>query len=300
MTNYRNDRTEVLESDANPNVKRWRRLATDPRFVKKAGATLLEGAHLAECYFQTGLPVTNLLVAQSANAEARHWVETYERERGLRPRVVADRLWQTLSPVEHGVGIMLEVPVPKTKDVDFSREDVLYLDGVQDAGNVGTLIRTAVAAGFRTIAASPKTAGFYAPKVMRAGMGAHSSSKTARSTSLPSATKERFSPRTPAAAKTSSRRTTMRRGPSAGFSARKARACRRKPSPKRSAAFIFRSKKPAKASTSGRPRPCVSLTCAADALPAVDRAQRPKHCHSKGENHAGISIRERHAPLFRP
>ena len=121
MTNYRNDRTEVLESDANPNVKRWRRLATDPRFVKKAGATLLEGAHLAECYFQTGLPVTNLLVAQSANAEARHWVETYERERGLRPRVVADRLWQTLSPVEHGVGIMLEVPVPKTEDVDFSR-----------------------------------------------------------------------------------------------------------------------------------------------------------------------------------
>ena len=172
MTNYRNDRTEVLESDANPNVKRWRRLATDPRFVKKAGATLLEGAHLAECYVQTGLPVTNLLVAQSANAEARHWVETYERERGLRPRVVADRLWQTLSPVEHGVGIMLEVPVPKTEDVDFSREDVLYLDGVQDAGNVGTLIRTAVAAGFRTIASSPKTAGFYAPKVMRAGMGA--------------------------------------------------------------------------------------------------------------------------------
>lgn len=177
MTNYRNDRTKVLESDANPNVKRWRRLATDPRFVKKAGATLLEGAHLAECYFQTGLPVTNLLVAQSANAEARHWVETYERERGLRPRVVADRLWQTLSPVEHGVGIMLEVPVPKTEDVDFSREDVLYLDGVQDAGNVGTLIRTAVAAGFRTIAASPKTAGFYAPKVMRAGMGAHFGAK---------------------------------------------------------------------------------------------------------------------------
>ena len=48
---------------------------------------------------------------------------------------------------------------------------------MQDAGNVGTLIRTAVAAGFRTIAGSPKTAGFWAPKVMRAGMGAHFGAK---------------------------------------------------------------------------------------------------------------------------
>lgn len=165
---------DVIASDANPKIRRWRRLATDPRFVKKEGATLLEGAHLAESYFATGRPVKALLVAENANAEALYWAERYEAERGLVRRVIAAGLWQTLSPVEHGVGIQLEIPVPTARVGESVRTaDILYLDGVQDAGNVGTLIRTAVAAGFRTIVGSPKTAGFYTPKVLRAGMGAH-------------------------------------------------------------------------------------------------------------------------------
>lgn len=165
--------TDRIESETNPRVRRWRRLATEPRFVKKEGMTLLEGAHLAECYWKTQKPVARLILSDRATEEGRLWADRYRSTRGLDPLVVAECVYRTFSPVEHGVGVMLEVPVPETSMPDRFTSDVLYLDGVQDAGNVGTLIRTAVAAGFSMIVASPKTAGFYTPKVLRAGMGAH-------------------------------------------------------------------------------------------------------------------------------
>lgn len=86
-----------------------------------------------------------------------------------------DQLFEEISPVEHGAGIMIEIDLPEKPAADdrIRKSDVLYLDGVQDAGNAGTLIRTAVASGVRVIAASRKTASLWAPKVMRSAMGAH-------------------------------------------------------------------------------------------------------------------------------
>ena len=169
---------KFIESEANAKFKRWKKLARDARAVRKERATLMEGIHLMQVALESGCRVNAVLIdADRATREARELALELCRKSGADLFALSPALYDQLSPVEHGVGIMLEVPVPKTEDVDFSREDVLYLDGVQDAGNVGTLIRTAVAAGFRTIAASPKTAGFYAPKVMRAGMGAHFGAK---------------------------------------------------------------------------------------------------------------------------
>lgn len=92
--------------------------------------------------------------------------------------MLARRLYDQISPVENGVGCMCELSIPEAPAAgSWSEDDVLYLDGVQDAGNVGTLIRTAVAAGFRTIAANVGTASIWSPKVMRAGMGAHLSAR---------------------------------------------------------------------------------------------------------------------------
>jgi TrmH family RNA methyltransferase len=51
--------------------------------------------------------------------------------------------------------------------------DIVYLDGVQDPGNVGTLLRTAAAAGITTVIAGPATAFVWSPRVLRAAMGAH-------------------------------------------------------------------------------------------------------------------------------
>ncbi len=165
----------IIESDANPRMKRWRKLAKEARAVKREGATLIEGIHLAESALENPKIAVDavLLSEKTATDEALDLAEALMREKDARVYVLADRLYDELAPVEHGVGIMCEMPVPKTDALDFGSADVLYLDGIQDAGNAGTLIRTAVAAGFRTIAASPGTAQLWAPKVLRAGMGAH-------------------------------------------------------------------------------------------------------------------------------
>ena len=172
--------TEILiESEANARFKRWKKLAHEARAVKKEGATLLEGIHLCEVVLGSDAGVSAILIDdQRATTEARELAYQCALKKGAKCYVLTSSLYDQLSPVEHGVGVMCEVAVPKRADVaDWAKADVLYLDGVQDAGNAGTLIRTAVAAGVRVIAASPSTAILWSPKVMRAAMGAHFGAK---------------------------------------------------------------------------------------------------------------------------
>ena len=163
-----------IESESNPRYKRWKKLATESRAVKKEGATLLEGAHLCETALANrSTRVAALLVNESPNAEAQALVARAQAQ-GMALFTLKNSLFQALSPVEHGIGIMMEIAVPVlTIDSLDAMQSLLYLDGVQDTGNAGTLIRTAVAAGVKTIVTSPSTVQLWTPKVLRAGMGAH-------------------------------------------------------------------------------------------------------------------------------
>lgn len=165
----------AVESDANPRFKRWKRLALEPRAVKRERATLLEGLHLlGVVHDDPEAKVEALMISEAANAEARALAEALAQKRGLRLYRLAKRLYDQISPVENGVGCMCELAIPEAPEAaQWAEDDVLYLDGVQDAGNVGTLIRTAAAAGFPTIVCNIGTASVWSPKVMRAGMGAH-------------------------------------------------------------------------------------------------------------------------------
>src|SRR5262249_47037635 len=80
-------------------------------------------------------------------------------------------LFERLSPVERGSGMLLVVPVPEPGPVVTG--DALYLDGVQDPGNAGALLRIAAAASVRTILAGPGTVALWSPKVLRGAQGAH-------------------------------------------------------------------------------------------------------------------------------
>ncbi len=169
----------LIESEANSRFKRWKKLAHEARAVKKEGATLLEGIHLCEVVLGADAQVSAVILDdQRATDEARALAYQCAEAKGAKCYALSSALYDQLSPVEHGVGVMCEVAVPQRAEVaDWANVDVLYLDGVQDAGNAGTLIRTAVAAGVRVIAASPSTAILWTPKVMRAAMGAHFGAK---------------------------------------------------------------------------------------------------------------------------
>ena len=169
----------LINSAVNENVKRWRRISENPRGAKKAGSTLAEGIHLAEMICEKHAQALLVILREHGlTREAADLAERVSEKTGARMLVVADKLYDAVCPVENGSGLMVEVAASSAeRPAKPIAEDALYLDGVQDAGNMGTLIRTALAAGVRHIAASCGSAGFWAPKVLRAGMGAHFTAK---------------------------------------------------------------------------------------------------------------------------
>ena len=84
-----------------------------------------------------------------------------------------DALFGALSQVEQGVALLFVIDVPPVAAVDRIERSCVMLDRIQDPGNVGSILRTAAAAGIVDIYASRGCASAWSPKVLRAGMGAH-------------------------------------------------------------------------------------------------------------------------------
>jgi TrmH family RNA methyltransferase len=82
-------------------------------------------------------------------------------------------LFESVSTVEHGAGIIAAVTTPRESLPPRVSEDCLLLEHVQDPGNMGSMLRSAAAAGVRRVFCSPRTVYAWSPKVLRAGQGAH-------------------------------------------------------------------------------------------------------------------------------
>jgi TrmH family RNA methyltransferase len=164
----------VITSPDNPLVRRLKRLAGSARECRALGRTLIEGAHLLQAAQQSSALLHTLVLRDGgATAEALVLAERVRAGPGVKSVVLAPALYDAISPVEHGAGVLAEIEIPRSSLPDRIDEDSIYLDGVQDPGNVGTLLRTAAAAGVRHVLAGPGCAYPWSPRVMRAGMGAH-------------------------------------------------------------------------------------------------------------------------------
>jgi TrmH family RNA methyltransferase len=163
-----------IASAANPQYKAWLKLARDPRAVRAQRITLAEGAHLADAALAAGVPIDTVLVRAGGAGAQRDAV--LSRLAHLPAVQLAAPLFDALGLVEHGIGLALVLPVPAESagPLDGALSgDALYLDGVQEPGNAGALLRVAAAAGLRHVLASPATTALWAPKVMRGAQGAH-------------------------------------------------------------------------------------------------------------------------------
>ena len=96
-----------IESDANPRLKRWRRLALEAKAVRREGATVLEGIHLLQTVLEHPEVKINavMLPEGRATAEAKALAERAAQTAGTRLYVLSDRLYDAISPVENGVGV---------------------------------------------------------------------------------------------------------------------------------------------------------------------------------------------------
>jgi len=163
---------KAISSPANPAFKAWLRLATHPREARVQRRALAEGLHLAQAALDAAMAVEAVLLRQGARGIDADGLAAAAVATGASGYELAPALYDCIAPVEHGAGLMFLVTVPELPLPVKAPRDLLYLDGVQDPGNVGTLLRTAAAAGIHDVLASPATAAFWAPKTLRAGQGA--------------------------------------------------------------------------------------------------------------------------------
>lgn len=157
-----------ISSRDNALLKDLRRLAQDSTAYRKQGRVWLEGDHLCRAALQRGQqPSHAVFQASFWDAHAHAW----DGDIG-RIVIVDDALFATLSGLESPARMGFVLPLPATPGLDPQAASVV-LDGLQDAGNVGTILRSAGAFGFRQVLALKGTAALWSPKVLRAGMGAH-------------------------------------------------------------------------------------------------------------------------------
>ena len=179
-----------IQSRDNAQYKQLRQWASSAQARRKSGMTLLDGVHLCEAWLQhRGVPAL-CVVAESAlsHPEVAALVAQCESNANSNAKsnstagvaecvMLPDALFTPLGQVEHGVGILFAVKVPDAASIGHASPSLqnaaLLLDSVQDPGNLGTILRTAAAAGIQQIYCGPGTAAVWSPKVLRAGMGAH-------------------------------------------------------------------------------------------------------------------------------
>jgi TrmH family RNA methyltransferase len=153
----------------NPKLQHLRKLAQDGGAYRKLGGVWLEGDHLAHAALQRGVRPALALITDAAAADASMRALAGEASKVL---VVSAALFKTVSGLESPAQIGFELALPAQPRIE-SQADSVVLDRLQDAGNVGTILRSAAALGFRQVLALKGTAALWSPKVLRAGMGAH-------------------------------------------------------------------------------------------------------------------------------
>lgn len=161
----------VIRSRDNSRIKAWARLAAEPKERRKRGRALIEGIHLVETFLAQGGVPESLIVSESAadKGETRRLL----KQCGVEPFVLTDTLFKRISDAETPAGIAAEFVIPGDSVDAKESLGCVFLEGIQDAGNVGTILRSAAAFAIRDVFVGRGCADPWSPKALRAGMGGH-------------------------------------------------------------------------------------------------------------------------------
>lgn len=160
-----------IASRHNERLREIARLIASSRERRKSGRCVLEGAHLIDVYCDRVGPPEALVVAEDAVA-APDIARLVARVPPARSFMVSQALFAEIATLPPDVGALALVVAPRAAPASPG-SFCLLLDGVQDPGNVGTMIRTAAAAGVDQLVLSRDCAFAWSPKALRAGQGAH-------------------------------------------------------------------------------------------------------------------------------
>ena len=161
----------MISSSQNAKIKLIRALAGRPKERREAGAFLAEGVRLVEEALAANWPFQFVLYSDEISKRGVDLVKRLE-EKKLEVEKVESGLLQSLSGTETSQGILAVLNDSRTA-WPGSPDFLLIPDQIRDPGNLGTLLRSAEAAGVQAVALPPETTDAFAPKAVRSGMGAH-------------------------------------------------------------------------------------------------------------------------------
>lgn len=176
-----------IESTQNSLIKQIKVLQTpgvkSAKLRSETGLALIEGIHLVQAWISSE-SLTNIQTVifseQSINNEEIKEIVNYisslnASSKGARINLVqvGSNLANELSQLEESPFLLGIIKTPLKQILTECLENVVILDGIQDSGNAGTILRTAAAAGYKNIVCLKGSAQVWSPKVLRAAMGAH-------------------------------------------------------------------------------------------------------------------------------
>lgn len=165
-----------LESKDNPKIKHLRGLIEQNSYRKKQGQTVLEGSHLCLAWLEQNRKINAIFTTENAlkHPDLNDILDQYQGT----VFVIGESLYKDLSTLGTTLACLAIVDLPSSSQALNYQADTLILENVQDPGNVGTLLRSAAAAGIQQIVCTKGSASLWSPRVLRAGMGAHFSLQT--------------------------------------------------------------------------------------------------------------------------
>ena len=161
---------KLIQSQENPFFKELVKLAGSARQRGKARQTLLDGTHLLAAYMDAGEKPLHILLNSAALKDDEVEV-LLKRADGVPMSQLDDKLFAELTELKTPSGILalIKIPQPAVADHGFA----LLLEDIQDPGNLGSMLRTAAAAGCDAVYLSKGCADAWSPRVLRGAMGGH-------------------------------------------------------------------------------------------------------------------------------
>lgn len=163
-----------ITSSHNETYKHLKQLASSTKRRRLSGETLLEGIHLCQDYLQHGTQPLLCVYTEAATQDAEAASIIAACADSAIPNVLlSEGKFRSISAVENGVGLAFVIAIPSLEAPTTLTDNALLLENVQDPGNMGSILRTAAAAGVEEIFISRDSTSAWSPKTLRAGMGAH-------------------------------------------------------------------------------------------------------------------------------
>ena len=161
----------MLTSTKNPRIQQIRKLQNSARTRRESRRFVIEGVRLAEEVINAGWEPEFVLYTEDLQSRGQELITAFSNH-GTEVIPVASHVMQAASDTRTPQGILAMIPW-RVEKLPTKADFFLVVDGIRDPGNLGTILRTALAAGVDAVLIPPGSTDFTAPKVLRAGMGAH-------------------------------------------------------------------------------------------------------------------------------